>query len=96
MPSELAQKVGVTQATISGLINSLEKADLVKRTTHDKDGRSFVILLTEQGSAKCQEIMPLYQQRIASYWSDFSATEKHQMNAFLEKIIKGMHRLGDK
>jgi len=54
MPSELAQSVGVTQATISGLINSLEKSELVVRESHEKDGRAFVIKLTAVLNAECQ------------------------------------------
>ncbi|UOE99836.1 MarR family winged helix-turn-helix transcriptional regulator [Bdellovibrio reynosensis] len=94
MPSEIAQKVGVTQATISGLINSLEKAELVKRTTHEKDGRSFVILLTEKGIQACQEIAPLYHERISKFWSDFSVEEKQSISSGMEKLIKSVGRLG--
>ncbi|KYG63355.1 MarR family transcriptional regulator [Bdellovibrio bacteriovorus] len=94
MPSELAQKVGVTQATISGLINSLEKADIVKRTTHEKDGRSFVILLTDKGRALCDEIMPHYHQRITQFWSEFNENEKPQINGFLERMIRSIPKLG--
>lgn len=94
MPSELAQRVGVTQATISGLINSLEKAGIVKRLSHEKDGRSFVIQLTPEGDAKVAEIMPLYQERISNYWGEFSIPEKNQLNSFMERIIKNIHKLG--
>lgn len=94
MPSELAQKVGVTQATISGLINSLEKAGIAKRLSHEKDGRSFVIQLTTEGHAKVDEIMPLYHERISNYWSDFNEGEKQQLNSFMERIIKSINRLG--
>ncbi|WP_374077729.1 MarR family winged helix-turn-helix transcriptional regulator [Bdellovibrio bacteriovorus] len=96
MPSELAQKVGVTQATISGLINSLEKAELVKRTTHEKDGRSFVILLTEKGESLCNEILPIYHERISHFWAPFTDTEKDQLNGLMERIIKSIHKLGEK
>lgn len=94
MPSELAQRVGVTQATISGLINSLEKAGIVKRMSHEKDGRSFVIQLTPEGKAKCDEIMPLYHERISAYWSEFAEAEKNQLNSFMERILKNIHKLG--
>lgn len=96
MPSELAQKVGVTQATISGLINSLEKVEIVKRTTHEKDGRSFVILLTEKGEALCNEILPLYHERISHFWAPFTDTEKDQLNGLMERIIKSIHKIGEK
>lgn len=88
MPSEIAQKVGVTQATISGLINSLEKAELVKRTTHEKDGRSFVIILTDKGRDLMDKILPVYHEKISHFWSEFDETEKHQLNSLMERMVK--------
>lgn len=96
MPSELAQKVGVTQATISGLINSLEKAEIVRRTTHRKDGRSYVILLTENGQRLCDEILPLYHERVSRFWEPFTANEKEALNGFLERMLKSIHKIGEK
>lgn len=94
MPSELAQKVGVTQATISGLINSLEKAELVKRNTHEKDGRSFVIVLTDKGRSLCEEILPQYYGRVTEFWSPFDKTEKDSLNEILERMMKSVRKIG--
>lgn len=96
MPSELAQKVGVTQATISGLINSLEKAEIVKRMTHERDGRSFVIRLTENGEALCNKVLPEYHTRVSHFWSSFDVEEKGQLNKFFERLIQGMGAIGQK
>ncbi|WP_374027934.1 MarR family winged helix-turn-helix transcriptional regulator [Bdellovibrio bacteriovorus] len=96
MPSELAQMVGVTQATISGLINSLEKVEVVQRTTHEKDGRSYVIKLTEKGKKMTGEILPEYQTRINKFWSEFPSEEKTQINVYFERLIKQMKEIGQK
>ncbi len=96
MPSELAQMVGVTQATISGLINSLEKVEVVQRTTHEKDGRSYVIKLTEKGKKMTGEILPEYQTRINKFWSEFPSEEKNQINGYFERLIKQMKEIGQK
>lgn len=94
MPSELAQMVGVTQATISGLINSLEKADLVERKTHEKDGRSYVIKLTEQGKKTTTELLPHYQDRINKFWAEFADDERNEVNSILRRLIKQMKEMG--
>lgn len=93
MPSELAQKVGVTQATISGLINSLEKAELVARETHEKDGRAFVIKLTTKGQALLSTIAPDWYPRVMKFWSVFNEEEKTILNGMLDKIIQNIHVL---
>lgn len=96
IPSELAQTVGVTQATISGLINSLEKAGIVQRKTHEKDGRSYVIKLTEKGLQLTGEILPDYHARINNFWSKFPSEEKNQLTGYFERLIKQMNAFGSK
>lgn len=93
MPSELAQKVGVTQATISGLINSLEKAELVARETHAKDGRAFVIKLTTNGHNLINTIAPEWYARLQDFWGQFPESEKNTLNSSMERMIANMDKL---
>jgi DNA-binding MarR family transcriptional regulator len=94
MPSELSQRVGVTQATISGLISSLEKAELVHRETHAKDGRAYVIKLTEKGQELVKKITPEYFRRVEAFWSHFNGDEKKQLNGFFERMLKDINAIG--
>lgn len=96
MPSELSQRVGVTQATISGLINSLEKAELVKRETHEKDGRSFVIKLTDKGQGLLQELIPQWLPKVTSFWGQFQGEERSVMGEVLEKMVKNTDLISNK
>ncbi len=93
MPSELSNKVGVTQATISGLLNGLEKAELVKREMHQKDGRSFVIKISEKGEALLKELIPIWSPKISEFWRTISAQELDQIGGALEKLIKSVNIL---
>ncbi|KYG65959.1 transcriptional regulator [Bdellovibrio bacteriovorus] len=88
IPSELSHRVGVTQATISGLINSMEKAELVKREMHEKDGRSFVIKLTDKGQTLIRELIPQWVPKVSSFWGQFSADERPLVSSILEKMVK--------
>lgn len=88
MPSEISQQLGVTQATVSGLINSLEKQELLKRETHQKDGRSFVINITEKGSALIEQIFPQWYPKLAEFWGQFSQEEILALRSLLEKMSK--------
>ncbi|UXR64554.1 MarR family transcriptional regulator [Bdellovibrio bacteriovorus] len=92
-PSELANQVGVTQATISGLINSLEKAELVVREGHQSDGRSFVIKLAPKGEQLIQEIFPQWYPRVVNFWNVISEQEKGSMNGLLAKMIQNKSAL---
>lgn len=88
IPSELSQRVGVTQATISGLINSLEKAELVRREMHEKDGRSFVIKLTEKGQTLIRELMPQWIPKITNFWGQFTEEERPLVSKILDKMVQ--------
>lgn len=86
MPSEISQQLGVTQATVSGLINGLEKQELLKRETHQKDGRSFVIKITDKGTALIEEIFPQWYPKLAEFWGQFSQEEIQTIRSLLEKM----------
>jgi len=94
IPSEISQQVGVTQATVSGLINGLEKQELVKRETHEKDGRSFVIKLTEKGDNLLREIFPLWNPKMTDFWMQFSPEERQLMKQLFGKMAAGTGVLG--
>lgn len=87
-PSELSQQVGVTQATISGLINGLEKAELVVREGHQSDGRSFVIKLAPKGEQLIQEIFPQWSPRVTGLWGAISDAEKALLNGLLDRLMQ--------
>ena len=63
-PSELAEKAGVSRATMSGLINGLLRDGLVDRQEDNNDRRSYSILLTAAGQDKLDEVMPDYYPRV--------------------------------
>lgn len=95
MPSEIATAVGVTQATISGLINSLEKAHLVTRASHEKDGRSFVIQLTQLGKETVDKITPHYFGRLNEFWSQFAEHEKRVLSQLFARMVSTVSKLGE-
>jgi len=63
-PSELAEKAGVSRATMSGLINGLLRDGLVAREDDNKDRRSYSIRLTAAGQDKLDKVMPDYYHRV--------------------------------
>ncbi len=95
-PSELALQLGVTQATISGLLNNLEKLELVSRQTHQSDGRAFVIKLTQKGHETIQDIFPKWYPRLKAFWSVVNGEEKENLNGLLGRMIQNTVAFTDK
>jgi DNA-binding MarR family transcriptional regulator len=86
MPSELAQQCGVTQATISGLLNGLEKAQLIVRETHNHDGRAYVIKLSNQGLDLLNKVKPEFLKCVHNMMGEFSLEEKQGMVSSLARF----------
>ncbi len=86
MPSELALQCGVTQATISGLLNGLEKSQLIARETHSKDGRAFVIKLSEKGRSLLNLVKPEFLKCVHDMMGTFTLEEKTTMVGTLSRF----------
>jgi MarR family transcriptional regulator, negative regulator of the multidrug operon emrRAB len=92
-PSVLADKVGVTRATMTGLLDGLEKEGLVERLAQPGDRRKLGILLTGAGRRILENMLPDYYQRIAKLMAGLSETEREQLIVLLAKVSSGLSAL---
>jgi DNA-binding MarR family transcriptional regulator len=95
MPSELAQQCGVTQATVSGLLNGLEKAQLIMRETHTHDGRAYVIKLAPKGHELLNKVKPEFLSCVGRMMSGFSLEEQKQLVSQLARVSSSVKHLTD-
>lgn len=85
-PSTLAEKAGVTRATMTGLIDGLDKEGLVMRVVDIVDRRKFHIKLTSAGQDKLDEIMPEYYRRVGELMGALSSEEGKTLALLLTKL----------
>jgi len=85
-PSLLAEKAGVSRATMTGLIDGLAKEDLVRRVTNADDRRKQHIKLTLQGQEKLDEVMPEYYRRVADLMKVLSPSQGEDLSSMLTKL----------
>ena len=52
--AELAHYLGITKQSTSEVVSALERSGNVRRAPHPSDGRSRVLLLTDEGKAKLE------------------------------------------
>lgn len=95
-PSELAHKVGVTKATMTGLLDGLEKSQLIKRYSNPDDRRAICICLTEKGKETLEQILPDYYNRIHFVMEYLSKDELIELYRLLEIVNKGLPSLEHK
>ncbi len=89
-PSVLADKAGVSRATMTGLIDGLEQVGLVERVFAKDDRRSVVIHLTETGQAKLDVVMPDYYSRLRQCMQALDESKRKQLHMMLDLINSGI------
>jgi DNA-binding MarR family transcriptional regulator len=93
-PSVLAEKAGVTRATMTGLLDSLERTGLIERIPHDEDRRMLNVRLTEKGQQRLDEVMPDYYSRVALVMKELSENDRNLLMAMLQKVGSRVDLLG--
>lgn len=94
-PADLAEMAGVTRATMTGLIDTLEKDSLVRREPDPHDRRAMLVHLTEKGEAFTQEILPGYFRQVTAIMASLGPREKKQLSANLTRLREGMAQAGE-
>lgn len=84
-PNVLAEQAGVSRATVTGLLDGLERERLVMRQADVLDRRALRIQLTEKGAQLAQMVMEQHSRWIASLFGNFSAAERQQLVFLLNK-----------
>jgi DNA-binding MarR family transcriptional regulator len=85
-PAELADMSRVTRATMTGLIDTLERDGLVKREPDLNDRRMMSVNLTPKGHALLEKILPKHFQRMAELMQPLSEDERKTLVQLLGKI----------
>ena len=85
-PAGLAERTGVTRATISGLVDILERDGLVERTPSPEDRRQTFVEPTAAGLEYLERIQPVYQRWIKSVIEPLTQNERELLVGLLEKV----------
>lgn len=86
-PSNLADKVGVTRATISAMLRRMTRDGLTYSFSDDEDGRAKKICLTEKGRAFMDEVLPGHYLRITKLMGRLSEKEQEDLIRLLKKVV---------
>ena len=83
---ELADAAGVTRATMTGLIDTLERDGFVKREPDPNDRRMMSVRLTSRGEHFMQDFLPGHFKAIASIMSTLTDSERKTLVQLLSKV----------
>jgi len=85
-PSELGDRLIVTRATVTGLVDSLERRGFVSRTANPADRRSLIVAITPAGLAVLQDLRIIIHRHEKSFMAGLSDGEVRQYIELLHRI----------
>jgi DNA-binding MarR family transcriptional regulator len=88
-PAELAEMAGVTRATMTGLVDTLERDGLVMREPDPVDRRMMFVQLTPAGQSLLAAVMPKHFQQMAALMRPLSEPERKTLVKLLAKVVQG-------
>ncbi len=91
--SDLADQVGVSGGTLTGVLKTLEKKDLAHRRPNESDRRRVLVSLTPEGRRVIDEIMPRFNRHEALVTRDLTPTERDEMAAYLRRILRTLEEM---
>lgn len=88
-PSELGDRLIVTRATVTGVVDSLERRGYVVRTPNPNDRRGIIVDLTPSGVDACADVRRIIHRQEREWMSTLTEGE-------LETYIALLHRIQDR
>lgn len=84
---ELARRVGVTEKTITGIIDRLEREDYVQRERDPSDRRVVHVRLTPRGQETAEQLQAQAHDRFRTFLSLLDAEDRTALLRVFEKLV---------
>lgn len=87
---DLAATVGISRPTSTGVVTTLERKKLVRRSRNAPDGRMVRVSLTPSGRRKIEELFPRFNREEAAITAHLSREEQDLMARFLRSMLRSV------
>lgn len=92
-PSALADRLGVTRATITGLLDGLEREGAIERVPNPDDRRSHVARITPAGVAKMQAVIPGHMARVSDVLGSLDDSDRRHLSRLVDQLAVGLTKI---
>lgn len=89
-PSRLAAATGVSCATMTGVLDTLERAGCIRRLHSDEDRRTITILPADKGLELLDTVLPGHYDRVSTAMGFLSPDEQDTLITLLGKVARGI------
>lgn len=90
--SDLSRELLTHRSNITGLVDRLEKRELVRRRELADDRRAWRVVLTRSGRELMEEILPHYYRAAEVVWGGVSARRAKEVAAVLQIVAENTER----
>jgi DNA-binding MarR family transcriptional regulator len=87
---EIAQAVSLSQATVTGILERMEKRGLLTRQRSDHDKRRIMVGITENGKQVLEDAPPLMQEAFVERFSSLQEWEQTMILSSLQRLVSIM------
>ena len=95
-PSRLTEVLGIRPTTLSGYLAAMQRAGHVTRSRNERDGRSWLLELTDAGRAKAEECRRVVQRVVRAVDAELGSADdvRHVRDvlARLDRALVAVHR----
>ena len=87
---EIARAVSLSQATVTGILERLEKRSLIVRQRSDQDKRRIMVRITDAGQQILEAGHPLMQEAFVEQFSSLQEWEQTMILSALQRLVSIM------
>jgi DNA-binding MarR family transcriptional regulator len=88
--TDLSKRLLVTAGNLTGIVDRMEKLELVQRIPDSKDRRVTRVQLTEKGRSLAKNVIPRHARDIDQLFSSLNDKEIRQLRSLMDKLIRGL------
>jgi len=89
-PCELAEELGIERASVTSLLDGLEREGFAKRLPFEGDRRSIMAALTPKGTRLIDSLAPARLRKVAGLMSCLSMAEQKTLVRLLDRVHSNM------
>jgi len=89
-PNYISERLIVSRATVTGVLDTLVKRDLVRREQHPTDRRMVLVHLTKAGARMADRVRHTVHSGEAEWMSALNQHERAQLIELLGKLLRSL------
>lgn len=93
-PNEIADRLIISRATVTGLLDSLERRAYIRRRPHPSDRRMILAEITETGRQAASAFRPIVHQQEKEWFGVLGEEEQQQLLSVLHRVQERLRDAG--